>query len=112
MRKFSIQIGHGAYTGANAYACAPSIAAAVEILRSRGATRDGARKAVRAALRGSFACCAVGQFGNDVCEVTAAQQTQNEYAFWVVSSEKDRAYLRCVASQLRSMGRAVDFYVS
>ena len=50
MKKTVIRVGHGAYKGSNALRMCFSKEQAVRVLRTRGVTRDTARKAVDAAL--------------------------------------------------------------
>lgn len=69
----AIAIGHPAYpAGINAFTVVHSAAAAVRELRARGAKRDDARQATRAALAGSHAVVTGGPLGMSAIEVRAA----------------------------------------
>jgi len=72
--KTVIQIGHGAYRGANALKFCRSKAAAVRELRERGVKRDVARSLVNDVCKrlGGYATTRAEEYG-DVIEINARQ---------------------------------------
>lgn len=56
-RKFNI--GHGAYSGANRYACHATYSSALRDLLSRRVPMPHAHRALKSALSGSHATCSV-----------------------------------------------------
>lgn len=65
-----LTIGHPVYVGVNSIYYAASIADAMRELRARGATRDGARRAINRAKEGALGTCSTGLLGYDVTEVS------------------------------------------